>query len=102
MLADLAMDWREQLEAVERQGIDGYRGLWGGDRSLIQANDEKTSCRFASRTRRMTSPRTSQREPREGCGPFIPASCLSGVERIEHIHQPKCFLALTIAVAEFS
>ena len=29
MLADLAMDWREQLEAVERQGIDGYRGLWG-------------------------------------------------------------------------
>lgn len=32
MLADLAMDWREQLEPVERQGIDGYRGLWGTGR----------------------------------------------------------------------
>ena len=28
MLADLAMDWRAQLEPVERQGIVGYRELW--------------------------------------------------------------------------
>jgi hypothetical protein len=29
LLADFARDWREQLEPVERQGIQGYRGMWG-------------------------------------------------------------------------
>ena len=32
MLADLAMDWRVQLEPVERKGIEGYRGMWGSAR----------------------------------------------------------------------
>jgi hypothetical protein len=29
LLADFARDWREQLDPVERQGIEGYRGMWG-------------------------------------------------------------------------